>query len=258
LTEIAEKEVLTPVTIGGLVPIRVGEFRRERKINMLIYGNPGVGKTILACSADDIPECRKVLHLDIEGGTMSVEKRYPKVEFIRITDWDQLWNIYNDLLRNAYDYSTIIIDNLSEAQKIGMKAIMDVAKLRDPDIEEEVPRQRDWGIILERMRLMVRAFRDLPTHTIITAHEKEETQQRTGLGIFKPSLSGKLANEVAGFFDVVVRMYVQEVDGESTRILATAASEDYIAKDRSDSLPEYMTNPTMQKIFQIMNGEIEK
>lgn len=258
-------QTLTPDTIGGLVPVRASDYAHERKLNILVYGDPGVGKTTFAASADEIPSFRKTLHIDIEGGSMSFEHRYPKVEIIHLDEYDQkdqwqkLYDIYEHLRDNrGAGYGTVIIDNLSEAQKIAMIKVMEDAKLRadDPDkIEPEVPRQRDWGVNLERMRMMVRSFRDLPVHTIITAHEKEATNPRTGAIKKAPSLSGKLTNEVAGFFDIVLRMYVVEIDGVDTRVIATAASEDYIAKDRSDRLPKYVQDPTMAEIYKLMRKE---
>lgn len=258
-------ETLTPATIGGLVPVKASDYVHERKLNILVYGDPGVGKTVLAASADAIPGFRKVLHIDIEGGSMSFEHRFPKVEIIHLDEypqeeqWVKLHDIYLDLRNNhGNGYGTVIIDNLSEAQKIAMIKVMEDARLRanDPDaIEPEVPRQRDWGVNLERMRVMIRAFRDLPMHTIITAHEKETSNQRTGAIKKYPSLSGKLANEAAGFFDIVMRMYVINDDGVDTRVLATGASEDYVAKDRSDRLPRFIPDPTMATIYEHIRKE---
>jgi phage nucleotide-binding protein len=225
---------------------------------MLIYGDPGVGKTVLAGSADEVPELRKVLLVDVEGGDMSLESRYPNVDLVRVTDFAALQDIYNFLnLSRGHGYNTVVLDTLTEMQKLSMDRIMSRVKQEDPDIE--MPRQRDWGINIDQIRTMVRAFRDLPIHTVFTCHSKEDQDQRTGIRFIKPSLSGKLANEVSGFMDIVVYLYVKEDEnGKPVRVLMSHSSEQHVAKDRSDTLPQYLQSPTMAKIYHTIVGEAEE
>jgi len=108
------------------------------------------------------------------------------------------------------------------------------------------------------MRKFVRAFRDLPMNTIFTALKVDAKNDRTGMVTTKPSLSGKLADEVAAFLDIVVYYYVKQVveNGEKfdRRLLLTAKTETIIAKDRTDRLPIVVEEPTMQKLFDLINN----
>src|SRR5690606_2205175 len=99
-------------------------------------------------------------------------------------------------------------------------------------------------------RRLVRAFRDLPMHTIFTALAKSDKDGKTGAVKTKPSLSGKLADEVAGFVDIVGYQYTKVMDNELRRYLLTTATDRFVAKDRSDNLPATLEDPTMMKIFQ--------
>jgi len=248
-------DVLTVETIGGLEIVRAGTAPQGRKLNILIYGPSGVGKTRLAASADDVPAMRKVLFLDIEGGTFSIEQAHPKVEIARITTWGQIQDVYNDLFdQDGAGYGTAVIDSSTESQRYSMDSVMESAYRRDQSLDRDIPMQRHWGISIEHMRRMIRAFRDLPMHTIITALAKEETDSLNRRYI-KPSMPGKLASEIAGFMDIVLYMYMKEDDeepGTMSRVVATRAGELYTAKDRSDRLPAYMVNPTMKQIYDLV------
>lgn len=243
---------MTTETIGGLQIVRAGAAPQGRKLNILVYGPAGVGKTVLAASADEVPAMRKVIYLDIEGGTLSIEDRFPKVEIARIEKWGQIQDVYNDLFNHdGAGYNTVVIDSATEAQKMSMDAVMATAYHRDQTLDRDMPMQRHWGVNIEHMRRMVRAFRDLPMHTIITALAKEETDNLNARHV-KPSMSGKLADEISGFMDIVLRMYMKEDEdspGKVNRVIATKAGELYIAKDRSDRLEPYMVNPTMKDIY---------
>lgn len=62
-------------TIAGLPVTKVVE--NPTFFNMLVYGESGSGKTTLAGSSDAVPEMRKVLIVDIEGGTLSLKAKFP-------------------------------------------------------------------------------------------------------------------------------------------------------------------------------------
>src|SRR5688500_12401435 len=118
-----------------------------------------------------------------------------------------------------------------------MYQIMAAAKEKDPERDPDLAGIGEWGKNTEQIRKLVRAFRDLEMNTIFTALAMQE-QLRSGGRRVKPSLSAKLSNEVAGFLDVVVYMYNKTgTDGKSERKLLTLATEEFVAKDRTDNLP---------------------
>ena len=54
-------------------------------MNLLIYGEPGVGKTVLAGSAADHPDTAPILILDVEGGVTSLRTR-TDIDVIQVRD----------------------------------------------------------------------------------------------------------------------------------------------------------------------------
>jgi hypothetical protein len=224
-------------------------------MNLMVYGDSGVGKTQLAGSADEVPDLRPVLVLDFEGGTETLVRTYPDIDMIRIETWEQMQKVYDDLYKGSHGYSTVILDSLTEIQKFNMYTVMEKLLEAHPDRDIDVPSMREWGKNLEQMRKFVRAFRDLPMNTVFTALKKEDRNDTTGRVTTKPSLSGKMGDEVAGFLDVVLYYYIKNtrVDGNNLqqRLLLTAKTESIIAKDRTGALPTIVQEPTMQKLYEL-------
>lgn len=251
------KEVLTERSLGGLKVIPVQQ--RAPFINLLVYGDSGTGKTTLAGSADECPELRPAVVIDFEGGTESLVTVYPNVETVRVSTWPEMQKVYDELrLSKTHGFSTVILDSLTEIQKFNMYTIMEDLMEKRPDLDPDVPSMREWGKNLEQMRKFVRAFRDLPMNTIFTALKKEDKNEKTGMVTTLPSLSGKLAGEVAAFLDIVAYYYTKSVQTDEgmveKRLLLTSKTETIVAKDRTRSLPMIIEEPTMQKIFDLINA----
>lgn len=239
-------------SIAGLSISKVSD--QPPHFNMLVYGEPGVGKTTLAGSADEIPEMRKILVLDIEGGLLSLRDKYPTIDTVRIKTWEDLQKVYDELYEGNHGYSTLVIDSLTEVQKMSMDKVMRRLVEEHEDRDADVPGIREWNINIEQTRKFVRAFRDLPVSTIFTALVKLDKNARTGATRKKPSLSGKVADEVAGFLDIVAYLYTKEIDGTNKRLLLCGSTEDTVAKDRTDKLPQVIVDPTMSTIWNAVKG----
>lgn len=247
--------MLAAKKFGGLQVVKAAG--RPAQLNMMIYGESGLGKTTLAGSADAVPDMRNVLIIDVEGGTESLRVPYPNVDVIRVASWQDMQNLYSTLQKGGHGYNTVVIDSLTELQKFSMDKIMRELVESKPDRDVDVPSMREWGKNITQIRQVVRAFRDLPVSTIFTALDRADKDERTGITVHKPYLSGKLASEVAAFLDVVVFFYVKEVeeekDGKKIKVqerkILCQPTASHVAKDRTNKLPMVITDPDMATIW---------
>src|SRR5215831_206368 len=200
-------------------------------INMLIYGEPGVGKTYLCGTAQDHPDTAPVLYLDIDGGVTTLRHRttldvkpvrsiekikagFNKEEMLGINEIYEM--LYNSIDRETgkIPYGTVVIDRLDELADIDMRYIMRDAFNRKPEtVDIDVPSPREWGINRSHIRKLVRAFRDLPCHVIfvsgVTVFQEEGQPTK-----YSPGFAGKLRNELPGFVDIVGYYYNDNISGE--------------------------------------------
>ncbi len=170
---------------------------------MLIYGEPGAGKTYLLGTAEDHEDTSPMLLIDIEGGTLTLRRR--NIDVVQVRSMKQIEEVHNEIANDTdRHYKTVGIDSLTELQKLDMRTVMKETYNRKPDSTDiYVPSQREWGKSGERVRMIVRAFRDLPVNTLVTALMSSDKDDRTGQTSFFPSFPGKLRSEIPGFFDVV-------------------------------------------------------
>lgn len=244
------EEVITPKSLGGLPVQKVKDIPPNS--NIFVYGDSGVGKTTLLGSADEVPEMRKVLILSFEDGERSIKDKYPNVERVKITRWDQVNEVYAEAASGKHDYNTFGIDSVTEAQDLNMMHLFGNDTKR---IVEEGPSWEEYRMSLASMRLFIRAFKNLPYNMIFTCLTKEVTDQKRKTTNVRLFLTGQLAGQVPAFFDLVAYMYMKEVDGEQTRLMLTRKTEEHIAKDRSGKLPQVITNPTMKTLYPALVGK---
>ncbi|MEM4409565.1 MAG: AAA family ATPase, partial [Candidatus Caldarchaeum sp.] len=151
----------------------------------------------------------------------------------------------------------VVIDSLTELQKLDMRAIMEAQYRKRPDTTDiDVPSQREWGKSIEHIRRVVRAFRDLEANTIFTALMSDSKDDVTGQVTYFPALPGKLKVEVAGFLDIVGYLYVViDSDKEVYRKIQFTQTQRVVAKDRTSCLGDSLQDPTIPKMWSLITGK---
>lgn len=248
-------DILTPTSFAGL-KIERPDVHEISKLNMLIYGEAGVGKTWLAGSASRVPSMRNVLYVDAEAGKATL-REHPDVEIVPAKTWQSYIDIYNALKAGGHSYRTVVLDSLSEILEQCKDRVM-VEMKADPENEtrdEDIPSIREWGKLQVRLLRLIRLYRDLPMNVIFLAHA-ERVQLKGGKHKWMPLLNGKLQMKVPQVPDVVLFMYNQEVDGVQRRLMLTGQTDIAVAKVRGATMPQIIgadETVTMETILNYYN-----
>lgn len=250
-------------SIGGL------KTRKPSKglphLNLLVYGDSGTGKTLLAGRASLVKELCPVLFIDVEGGTHTLSSFdddtpidiIPDPEDERPLRWSDIQKIYNDLYGGKHPYKTVVVDSYTELQKLAMNSILNGDGRMTIEAEGNLPEFKDWNINTEQMRKMARAFRDLPMNTIFTALANEKADPRTAQSdnprmIKEPSFTKKLAQEIPAFFDFVFYLYSKQRGNQNIRYIQTDKDNTVVAKSRIAGIPVNIENPTMETLYDML------
>ena len=243
---------LTPTTLGGLSVRKPQESLPH--LNLMIYGESGVGKTLLAGSAAYVAELSPVLFVDVEGGTLTLSQMetVADVDVVRVSKWKDVQKVYDELYKGKHSYKTVVIDSLTEMQKLAMSDVLGSGTTIDA--VGAMPEFKDWNINTEQMRRLVRAFRDLPLNTIFTALSMDVPNPRNEAQVFKkPAFTKKLANEIPAFFDILFYMYIKTVKNQpNQRLVQTDKTETVVAKCRVAGVPEQLQEPTMEMLYDLL------
>lgn len=207
-------------------------------VNLLVYGEAGVGKTTLCGTAP------RPLIVSAEGGMMALaNKSLPVVEIETREDCNEIYD-YLTIGEGKTKYDTVCFDSLSE--------IAEVLLADEKKINKD--KRAAYGVMADEMDVLVRGFRDLPMNTVFTCKSKKVVEESTGRITFIPSVPGQaFLNNLPYFFDEVVRMNFTIVNKIKYRILETVGGRDYIAKDRSGKLHP-MEKPDLQYLFSKILG----
>lgn len=221
-------------------------------LNILIYGESAIGKTTLIGSAAEHEFFMPMLVVDIEGGTTTIRKR-KDIDVVRAKTIKDVQVIQNELYKDTSGhYRTVAIDSLTELQDLDLRAIMKQAADANANVNIDVPSPREWGITRNHIRQVVRAYRDLPMNTLMTALVLEEKEEGRPTKLY-PSLPGKMRGEIAGFMDIVGYYYKERKGSGFVRRMQFTSTTKVLAKDRTGELGDSVDDPTlpmlMNKIF---------
>lgn len=188
-------------------------------VNAIIYGQSGIGKTVL-CSTAPNP-----IILSAEDGLLSLAGE--NIDYVKITCFRDLIEAYNELKKGDHDYKTICIDSLSEVAE---------TILAERKKEERDPR-RAYGDMAEEIIAAVRKFKRLPLHTFFIAKQGRIEDQMTGKQSFGPSFPGQVLQANLPYqVDLLFPMRIGKHEGKEYRYIQTSPDIQYEAKDRSGIL----------------------
>ena len=208
-------------------------------INLLVYGEAGIGKTTLCGTAP------RPLIVSAEGGTLSLADK--KIPMVKIKTRDDCNDVYDYLTigDGPKHFDTINFDSLSEVAEV---LLLDEKKINKDG-------RAAYGVMADEMNTLVRGFRDLPYHTVFTCKSKKLVEEATGVISYIPYVPGQaFLNNLPYLFDELVRMNFTVVGTTKYRVLETVGDRRFIAKDRSGRLLP-MEKPDLTYLFAKILGK---
>lgn len=250
------------------------------QLNALVYADPGVGKTLFAATAAEHEEMRDVLILNIEGG-LSTLANMPHVYAVdpgydvdpktgnrvrnNVSILDDCENYFWKIMRKEEGFEnvrTVVLDSGSELQNIDLlhivqKQIDDGKRKGGEETKDEIY-QEDYSNSTNRMRRLLRMFRDAPIHFIVTALVKNTFKKGNGkndepkLIEVSPQFTAKLSESAQGYVDFVWYLYT---DANGDRQLLSSKRGVTKAKTRNkifaESLGDKTENPNLAEMYQM-------
>lgn len=208
-------------------------------MKLLVAGAPGSGKTRLASTFPN------PIYADAEGRLLSIRDRHnaravtidniAKLEGLR-AGLDQRPDIRAKTFGGPVD--TVVLDTVDQIARL----MMDERKRAE---RKEAFTQPDWGIHGDRLRDILRSFRNLSDlNVIFNVHVKPEVDEESGRVEYRPAIQGSVGNEIAEYVDECFllerRTSTDPVTGDPipVRFLRTYANRQYSwLKDHSGALP---------------------
>lgn len=259
----------------ALAPQIIGLEEDDDYVNIMVYGKPGSGKTVLGGSDD------RVLFLAPEDdGTISAKRQGSKAKKWSISDWNDLadaceWIEENmDEVTDTFDW--IVVDSITFMQKLLMRRILEDAVEENPERNPDVPAMQDWQVYQNRFLRFVQMINSWPINVLWTALVRDEEDEEEN-PILVPDIQGKgyqmamtVASYMTSFGNLRVEMrkvkkdgqFVKDSDGnflkKPHRVIIWQDQGNIQGKDRTDVLAPKTESVTLKQIRQLINGEITR
>jgi len=232
-------------------------------INMLVYGDSGVGKTVFAGSAP------KALILRAENGAISAYRLGSKAKVWKINTWEDFEAAYDWIEANPDVFEWVVVDSITKLQELCIRSILDKAVKDNPKRDLDIPAIQDhykWQLLMKRFVVM---FNDLPVNVLWTALAMHKEDQE-GEDLVLPLITGKgydisaavcAEMNVVGYFRVVNVKTKKgtQVVVEQQRQLMVKTTPPYFAKDRYGTIGDakgIVRDPTMPKVITMINAPV--
>jgi hypothetical protein len=210
----------------GLIK-KPSEIAPKSTISVLVYGEPGIGKTTIACSAPN-----PVL-FDYDGGVQRINGAH-QVPTLQPTSWEDTNAAIEEIEREMPEVQTIVIDTAGKM----LTFMEDYIKVKNPKMK-----QFDGSLSIKGFGVRKQMFVDfinrlsmMGKNVIFVAHEKEE--KRGDEWVKRPEIGGSSAADLIKELDLVG--YMRAIGKQRT--IAFNPTENYYAKNTC-SLPEIEALP---------------
>lgn len=249
-------------------------------LRMLVYGDPGTGKTWFCASACLSAVTSPMLYIDYRGQTASLRgnpqyvtaMQDGRLVIVRLKKYEELNHIYTWLARGrgsvqALDHlfpkempRTVAVDSITEIQRDEVELLAELEPGSLLDIEGR-PRIQDWGVLLQQFTKFARLYYALPYHMIFAGLEAVDYLPRAkGEGIgdarrvakYRLALQGAAQREMPAY--ALLQMRLDQAPANSPHYsVGTTRSARAASKDQTGvNLPATIAGPTIPMLVDLL------
>lgn len=232
------------------------ELEFVKTIKMMVYGQPGIGKSTMALSAPN-----PVL-FDFDGGVQRVNVAF-QCPTLQVKNWEQALQALDELRQGGVECSTIVIDTAGKMLDFMSDYIMrNDSKMRMRDGSLSL---KGYGARKVMFQNFLRDVAMMGKNIVFVAHEKEDKDG--DVKIVRPEIGGSSAGDLMKELDLVG--YVQAVGADRT--VYWTPQEKFYAKNTCN-LPAWQKipvivdengnvtqqNDTLKKVFSYYEANVKK
>lgn len=234
------------------------------RMNLLLYGPIGVGKTYFTAGAQDHEAMHDVLFANCEGGLISVAHR-TGLRAVNVNSIARFTELFWKLQRGEYPgVRTVVVDSTNEIQTLSLEEISKARRDKKGAEDAEMITVEDYGKSTVQLKRLFRMYRDLPMNVIFTAHpsfitigQKDTPAELRTPSSIRPALTEKLCSALMGYVDFVWYYYQREnpTTRAVERVLVTREKGIVKAKTRGLKFAESLgdgviINPVLSDLFE--------
>lgn len=217
---------------------------------VLIHAPPKHGKTHFLGTAQEDPRTFPMAFLDFEGGVQTLSGL--DIDVFSIHDARDYDDVFRQLRDPKTPYKSVGVDSVTETQISALLQILDTDTINRADPDQLA--QQDWGIVLVRMRRIIRQFvKMLPMHVFMTALSKDDVVARVGT-VKTPSVQGQFAFDLPGILDVIGYLALED-DPDTGTVRRILLLHDYpkfsvgVRTPWNATCPSEIVDPTVTKLL---------
>ena len=228
---------------------KIQQLGEAKYVRACIIAPSGFGKTVFLGTA------HRALFLTTDPeGTVSAKRFGSTAQEWPCAEFKDLSEAYIYLRDGGHeDFDVVLIDNISEAQKLALYEAKDnsIARSKTGAVDPLIPDQGEYLRAQLAIEKMVKQFHDLPMHVFWSSHQKgyEDGEGEPYYSAVIQGKKGELAQTILGFMNVIGFGEVIEKDGKEVRRLWFSYHGPYRGKDRSGGLGRFQDNLTVPELI---------
>jgi len=217
----------------------------DMKLNVLIYGKSGTGKTTFACCFP------RPYVFDFDKGMLSQRGR--DVDFDTYTSYAAFEMKFKEFEMKC-PYDTVIIDSITTLEEYCMDKVLAANR-------RQMPTMNEWNVLIADLKDLFMRATKMSKHLVVVAHEQIVQDELTGEIIIRPQIVGKkLPAQLPLWFDECYRAQVsRSKEGIPVYSILTASDMKYTAKSRlncMNAVEDWSREGKMVNAFEMIKEKV--